>query len=81
MQKTLLNIRNQYNRGVLTTEEAVQRSISAMNHFNCSFPDLDNWCITINKTINDFNQAYDAYKKAYKSRKDTFKTLWTLINK
>ena len=81
MQKILANIRDQHNKGIFTAEEAVQKTISTMNHFNCSFPDLDEWCATINKTIDNFDRAHDAYKKAIKSREETFKTLWALINK
>ena len=81
MQKTLLNIRNQYNKGIFTAEEAVQKTISTMNHFNCSFPDLDEWCATINKTIDNFDRAHDAYKKAIKLREETFKTLWDTIKR
>ena len=55
MQKTLLNIRNQYNKGVITAEEAVQKTISTITYFDYSFPGLNEWCKISNEAINDFN--------------------------
>ena len=81
MQKTLANIRDRYTKGIITAEEAVQKSLSTMTYYGCSFPDLDNWCTASNNAIDDFNQAVIKLCEAYKKREETFKTLWDTINK